>query len=497
MSDALLRAALLGTGREPAPPADPRLETLLPESGLTAERRVLLLAGIDAVRRRAGYRPAQRTEPSRASDETRPPCSKKVAQVLGPLVAAENERLLLEAAGLLARSGQRIRPELLVSILSDIAGAEVRDAFRPLLGERGAWLSRFRAEWTWAAPAAATKVDAARAKEIWTEGSYQERVGLISRLRAEDPAAARALLESSWKEEKAENRASLIELMAVGLGADDEPFLESALDDRSAQVRAAAARLLARIEGSAFAARMEERMDAMLGSSLPVRMSLPRDIDGAWQRDGVPRNPPRGMGARVFWLVRTVALVRPRQVERRFSAAPAKIVAAAANSEESLALLQGLTEATIHFHDPAWAAALFDAWIAREGDDDSASEALSRLLGEMEQAEAEARIEASFARPSERIGLRHGLGLLRIPWSAIFSTGFVEHARRTSADPDLHAWEVAAYAVATETFPQLAAVFERPNLEPLDPYDERTLDEAREVLRIRQILHHELSGSTT
>ncbi|MFL5361191.1 MAG: hypothetical protein ACJ78U_09520, partial [Myxococcales bacterium] len=75
MSDALLRAALLGTGREPSPPADPRLETLLPESGLTAERRVLLLAGIDAVRRRAGYRPAQGAEPSRAPEDTRPPCS--------------------------------------------------------------------------------------------------------------------------------------------------------------------------------------------------------------------------------------------------------------------------------------------------------------------------------------------------------------------------------------------------------------------------------------
>lgn len=494
MTDALLRTALLGSGREPLPPADARLEALLPQDPLTGERRILLLAGIDAVRRRAGYRPAQRAQPPRAPEETRPACSKKVAGVLAPLVAAENETVLTEAAGLLARAGQRIRPELLLSVLSNITATGLREAFRPLLGERGAWLAQFRADFRWAAPVAVTKLDAGAAKEIWTEGSYPERLALLSRLRAEDPAAARALLESSWKEEKAEQRAELIAEMAVGLRADDEPFLESVLDDRSAQVRAAGAALLARIEGSAFAARMEERVDAMLGSSLPLRTSLPRDLDAAWQRDGVPRTPPRETGARVFWLARTVALVRPRQLERRFSLTPAKIVAGAAKSEESLALLEGLTEATIFFQDTAWAAALFDAWIGRKGDDDAASHVLWRLLEKMDQAEAEVRVEAFFARPSQRISLAQALSSLRIPWSATFSTRFVEHARRTSADPDLDAWEVAAKAVAPETIPPLAAVLERPNLEPLDPYDERTLDEARDTLRIRRILHEEISG---
>jgi hypothetical protein len=199
MSDRPMRSfctALLGIGRQSAPPADARLEALLPQDPLTGERRVLLLAGIDAVRRRAGYRAAQRAQPPRAPDETRPACSKKVAKVLEPLVGAEDETLLTEAAGLLARAGQRVRPELLLSVLSNISGAELREAFRPLLGERGAWLSQFRADWSWAAPPAVTKLDSARAKEIWAEGSYPERLALIWQLRAEDPAAARSLLES-------------------------------------------------------------------------------------------------------------------------------------------------------------------------------------------------------------------------------------------------------------------------------------------------------------
>jgi hypothetical protein len=454
MSGALLRSALVGTARE-AGRADARLEALLPEGPLTEERRLLLLAGIDAVRRRAGYLPAQRQgPPPSALDETKPVCSKKVADVLTDL-GLSNDEILLEAARLLAQAGQRLRPELLVFVLSNIFADELRNAFRPILGQRGAWLAQFRSDWSWAAPQPATKLDAAQASEIWAEGIFENRVRWMSRLRADDPALARALVESSWKEEKAEHRARLVEEMETALGVADEAFLESALDDRSAQVRAAAAPLLARIEGSAFATRMERRADEMLGSSLPFQVSLPRDLEAAAQRDGIPRNPPRGTGAKAFWLARTIALVRPRHWEDRFRAPPAEIVAAARRNEESAALLEGFTEATMLFEDRAWAAALFDAW-------------------------------------KERMPLVQALSLLPTPWSADLSLRVLEAVRSTSADPDVHAWSVAAEAVAPEVMPELSATLERANAEPLSPYDEQTLDHAREILRVRRILHQEI-----
>jgi Family of unknown function (DUF5691) len=452
MSDALLRSALVGIAREAGrAPADGRLDALLPRRPLTEERRLLLLAGIDAVRRRAGYQPPrQDAPPSRVPDETKPVCSKKVADVLSDL-GLSNDALLLEAAHLLARAGQRLPPELLVLFLSNILEEELRNAFLPILGERGAWLAQFRSDWSWAAQPA-TSLDA---KEIWAEGVFEKRLRLIRGLRAGNPALARSLLESSWKEEKAEHRAQLIEQMEAGLSAADEAFLESALDDRSAQVRSAAASLLARIDGSAFAARMARRADAMLGSYLPFQVSLPGELDAAAQHDGIPRNPPRGTGAKAFWLARTIALVRPRHWELRFAAAPARIVAAALRSDESAALLQGFTEATMLFEERAWAAPLFDAWI-------------------------------------ERIPLAEALSLLPASWTADFSLRVVEAVRRTSADPDVQAWAVAAEAVAPEVMPQLAVALERANGEPLSPYEEQKLDEAREMLRVRRILHEEL-----
>src|SRR5207237_10445609 len=245
MTDPLLRAALLGTGRESALPADARLEALLPAVPLTAERRLLLLAGVDAVRRRAGYRPAQRARsPEAAPDETRPACSKAVGRLLADFLAAGNEELLGETAELLERTGQRLRPELLPTVLA-IPDEALREAFLPVLGKRGPWLSQFHPAWSWARPEDTGPLDPAEARRLWTEGTFPERFSLMERLRAREPAAARDLLASSWKEEKAEHRAELIDAMAEGLGAGDEAFLESVLDDRSAQVRASAAPLLA------------------------------------------------------------------------------------------------------------------------------------------------------------------------------------------------------------------------------------------------------------
>ena len=492
MTDPLLRAALLGTGRESALPGDARLEALLPAVPLTAERRLLLLAGVDAVRRRAGYRPAQRARsPEAAPDETRPACSKAVGRLLADFLAAGNEELLGETAELLERTGQRLRPELLPTVLA-IPDEALREAFLPVLGKRGPWLSQFHPAWSWARPEDTGPLDPTEARRLWTEGTFAERFALMERLRARDPAAARDLLASSWKEEKAEHRAELIDAMAKGLGAGDEAFLESVLDDRSAQVRASAAPLLARIEGSALAARMQARADKMLGSSLPLEITMPRDLDAAWQRDGIPRTPPKGVGAKAYWLASTLALVRPAYLEGRLSAAPAKIVVAAARAEESLPLLQGLTRATLLFGGPGWAEPLFDAWLARKSDAAEARDAAQRLLPAMKPVEAETRLERLFARPSERVDLANGLSLLPARWSASFSSRVAEAARRTAADPDVTALAVAAYRVAAPAIPRLASALERPGAEPLPPYQERMLDEAREVLRVRRILHEQI-----
>jgi hypothetical protein len=81
---------------------------------------------------------------------------------------------------------------------------------------------------------------------------------------------------------------------------------------------------------------------------------------------------------------------------------------------------------------------------------------------------------------------------LPAPWSASFSARVAEAARRTAADPDVAAFSVAAYRVAAPAIAPLASALERPGAEPLSPYQERILDEAREVLRLRSMLHEQI-----
>ena len=68
----------------------------------------------------------------------------------------------------------------------------------------------------------------------------------------------------------------------------------------------------------------------------------------------------------------------------------------------------------------------------------------------------------------------------------------VDAVQKTARDPDVSAVALAAYRVAAEAIPRLALALERPGAEPLSPYEERMLDEAREVLRVRRILHEQI-----
>lgn len=94
----------------------------------------------------------------------------------------------------------------------------------------------------------------------WTAAKPPERVEFIRRLRIEDPAAGRALLERHLPKERGEDhRVRLLRSLTPRLGPDDIDFLLDWTDDASDRVRYAAKYLLARIRGSGFArTRFEE-----------------------------------------------------------------------------------------------------------------------------------------------------------------------------------------------------------------------------------------------
>lgn len=535
--DALVKAALVGTGRtaEPAPTGTP-VDGLLHRAAIgEPERALLLAAGAWAVWRQAGRKPAFLQEPPEAApEETRPACGPRAAELLEQILDGPWRALLPEACGLLAAAGQRLPPALLPAALG--LPKALRATVRPVLGERGAWLARQEPSWQWAAgPTLGPEPEEgeeetvpADAERLWDEGSFETREALLRRVRKVDPARGRAWLEAGLAKEKADRRAVLVEALAAGLGPEDEPFLEKALDDRSQVVRTAAGLLLARIPGSAYAQRLQERAGALLSWEAPKAAGLlgkvgallgsgkvrgrllvepPQEVDKSWERDGIPASPPQGVGKRAFWLAHILARVDPRHWEERFGASPAELIAAAGETDWLGSLVEGWARAVLAFGAGSWAGPLWD--LGREA---KAPGELRPLLPELLAAVPEGERDERIARllesppPPNEAPLELYLRQLPRPWKPAFAARYLDLARsaagavaqgtrREGVDPLLGTLPLAAVALPPESFDAAVAPWPFDQLETPDWFQRSWMDKIRElteVVHIRRTLRKEI-----
>ncbi|HKA88469.1 MAG TPA: DUF5691 domain-containing protein [Haliangiales bacterium] len=286
----LVKVALLGRGRKQAPPDDG------PFGGLDLAARLAAAALCD----KAGRLPARiDAGGTRAPEHDLPRASAAASRALATILAAFPE-VLPEWLDRCRAAGRRVRERDLPALL-ELARTtpRLRPAVAGVLGGRGRWLTGENPAWAFAAEA-----DAAD----WETGARAARAALLRRRRAEDPAAALALLESTFSADGGEDRAAFVAALEVGLSPADEAFLERALDDRRKEVRRAAAALLTRLPGSRLARRMDERLRACLHGA---RVVFPAACDDAMIRDGIEPVPPKGVGAKAFWLFQIVAAVPP------------------------------------------------------------------------------------------------------------------------------------------------------------------------------------------
>jgi hypothetical protein len=536
----LVKAALVGTVRtaDPASTHTPVDDLLRRAAVEEPERALLLAAGAWAVWRLAGRTPALLPEPPEAApEETRPVCTPRAAELLEPMIDGPYRLLLPEACGLLATAGRRLPPALLPAALG--LPKPYRAAVRPVLGERGPWLARQEPAWSWAAaPALAPEPEGDEetlppdAERLWEEGSFETREALLVRVRRVDPARGRAWLATVLSKEKADRRTVLLEKLATGLGPEDEPLLEKSLDDRSQQVRTAAGLLLARLPGSAYARRMQERGDALLAWEAPKAAGLlgkmgallgsgkgrgrllvdpPQEVDKSWERDGIPASPPQGVGKRAFWLAHVLARVPPRHWEERFGATPAELLAAAQGTDWIGSLTEGWARATLAFTEGSWAGPLWDL-----GRQKSAPSELRPLLPEILAAVPEAEREGRIARlvedppPVQEAPLELYLRQLPRPWTPAFAERYLENVRsaaaavarggrRESVDPWLGTLPLAAVALPAESFAAALAPwpFSRfeGRLETPDWFQRSWMDKIRELtedVEIRRTLRKEI-----
>ena len=300
--DGLVSSALLGTDRRP-----PHFEEL-PEHirERLGDGGLLDAAALATVYKRAGRKPLRELEPLPAAPGEDRPLPRPVAiRRLAAMLGGFQTTALAEWLRAADARGWGVPPEHLPALADH---ARNRAEYRPLViaaaGRRARWLADLNPEWRFLHAAVADSNDS----ELWTHGNSLQRRAWLRALRQQDPDAAREALTEVWPSESAATRTDFLGLLADGLTLADEDFLEAALDDRSKEVRRAAARLLARVPGSRYGARMAERMHSYLTDTQGVlAVDLPRRLSQSMERDGIDSQNPEGIGKRAWWFLQIVA----------------------------------------------------------------------------------------------------------------------------------------------------------------------------------------------
>jgi hypothetical protein len=242
-----------------------------------------------------------------------------------------------------ARAGRRVPARLLPRLL-DLGSTSpaLQTALRTVVGPRGRWLAGHHDRWAWAAGEALANL--ATVQPRFATAAKVERPALLEAVRSADPARGLDMLRSTWKSDPAAERAILLAVLAVGLSDNDEPFLEAALDDRSAGVRQVAVELLGRLPASSRAARMAERLQALVQRDDPRGAALsalrgrgrttltfapPGVPDAAARRDGINDAAPAGMGVSAWRLAQLVGATPLSFWTEHLGLTPAETVALA------------------------------------------------------------------------------------------------------------------------------------------------------------------------
>jgi hypothetical protein len=481
MSDPLLTTALVGTARitdEIAAAGTPTDALVAGLGAVDRERALLLRAGARAIYREAGQLPARLDDLviAPAPEETQPLCTPEAAALIPLLLSQQSEWqavLLRDLLARLVRAEQRVPPELLPAIFVARPAVETRSRWRRVIGARGRWLAQFNPAWKWATepPVEAEGVpeDAAM---LWQEGAPSQRVEILARVRAANPALAREWIGAAWKQERTEMRDSMIDALATHLSMDDEPLLERALDDKTERVRDAALELLPLLPASAFVQRMIARADKMMEWGNDGWHAFHKAaFTPEWQRDGLMEEPKRKTSTLDWHLKQIICCIPPSHWQRRTgSALPRDLIHAAAQTVHAEAIIDGMAQAAWRNHDIAWAKALWDWYGQMLGGINVTSNGL--LLDCLPQAEAEAEVLRIMrdSATAQHDHWRHMLERLPRPWSAAFAQTYLDAMRDYAASMAIDttqidgnwsaSFEDAALAIPPECF--AAAQFDPP-----------------------------------
>lgn len=513
---ALAATATIGTERLGGDPAV--VDTLLSE------------AAACGLRARAGWRPRVHTgslAPCPADE--RPVAPAPAIARLHMLFADRDPGLIEEWATLAVSHAVRVDGATAPLLLDWWA----RQATRPpavfaALGRQGEWLASLNPDWQNRAAARGIPADTdmpadadlpADTDTRWQTGTSAQRLALLAAVRQQDPPRALALVASTWKDDTAAERQNFIEALLDRASMADEEFLEAALDDRSKIVRRHAAAVLARVPASRWRQRMsaaarqfiavESRGPAPEGAVITLRP--PETFDPAWERDGIERQPPKGVGQRAWWLRQILAGADLGIWSDHTGLPPAAVLEALRADDFAADAVHALAGAARLARDPEWSAALARHLLRQSPIQvDAIGALLEALAGAGADTDTDVDAKATAGADAERLALEIAaadalgtiewwvvLAALDRPWSFEFSRDVMTLlSNRTANLTGGDHWRASQLvaAVSRRLDPRAIDAFESAVTRSFSPLKQETIAPHVDRVRVRAEMRKEFSS---
>ncbi|MFI6576665.1 DUF5691 domain-containing protein [Nocardiopsis sp. NPDC050513] len=353
--DLLVSTALVGTSRRSVP-GTPDLPAVSAAEGAEA---LLDRAALATVRRNAGYTPGT-AEPLAPDPGGEPPRIPAAAAERLALIVAQRSEVLPEWLAMVAASGREVDRVNIPALLDHGArDTRLRPAIAAAVGARGRWLAGLNEHWAYVT--AERLPGDAFAEEEWTDGTANERRRALAALRADDPDAARALLEASWDGlGRSDLRRRLLDTFSTGPVPGDAAFLDTVLDDKAANVRGLALSLLTRLPDSAHADRLRGyvREHARLGGRGELEVDDIAATRADILRDLALVAPASARSGDVFERTWSLITHAPLDVWTDLFDATPDVVFAAADAARETRLRDAFANAIGLQRDQEWARAL-------------------------------------------------------------------------------------------------------------------------------------------
>lgn len=389
----IVKAALLGTERQPLPtfsPDTPLGQLLDHINNAHPEQALLNVAGTVDIYRQLGQRPPSAPAASHqpAPPDHKPVCSGRAAYMLNQLLFSHYRGVLPEFLRLLAQAGQRIPDEQLPALLSHGRRTQSQQPLiLPVIGQRGRWLAQHNPQWFFAS---FDFEDDDQLRHQWKIAPRPERQTLLHLVRHRQPEKARALLHHSWKTELPQDRLQFLRLFQTNLSMADEPFLEEvALQDRSQLVRRKAAEFLACLPQSRLCQRMAARTAPHLQWHWLTRtltVTLPEKLDDDLLRDGLIQTEWRSRIGQHGWRLTQMLAATPLEIwTEKFNTTADLLVMGVKKAKWQRALIQGLALAAERQQNNTWALAL----LHHNDFTSTANRAVTKLVAVLSPAERE------------------------------------------------------------------------------------------------------------